>query len=364
MKVWSSVFFSLALAATTACGDDGGGSSDSGTCEAPSKVCDGVCTSTNTDNSNCGKCGELCDPGAACVAGSCELTCGGRQIVCAGRCVDPNFDRDFCGASDDCSGDSAGTTCAPGEICDGEGSCEASCMMGMRSCDGTCIDPDTNPNYCGAGNNCSNDPGEECGDGEACVAGACVTVSGGALVNPGFENDFIGWSLTETGGSGLYFIGESGDLLNQVFFNFHDGVNVGMSCEAEFTGTDVQIAEGTKAAILDATASGVHRIWQDVSVPADATTLSFDIAYASGAAFDPDGANPQFWALNVRDPASDDILTTEFKTEDGVDPQALQTMTTRSVDLSDYAGDLVRIDFELNAQDDCFPVNLDNFRFE
>src|SRR5690606_37081498 len=71
-----------------------------------------------------------------------------------GDCINPDTSVNFCGATGSCRGDSAGTTCDADEICV-EGACELDCDEGLILCEGTCIDPLTNDDYCGAGEACT-----------------------------------------------------------------------------------------------------------------------------------------------------------------------------------------------------------------
>ena len=120
-------------------------------------------------------------------------------------CIDPNTDERFCGASADCQGANAGVMCAAGEICDGSGSCALSCQVGLIDCNGTCIDPSSNPTYCGATANCQG--GVNCASDQACSAGVCVDIVGGcqpanvglyAADNAGNHND-VASTLIATG---------------------------------------------------------------------------------------------------------------------------------------------------------------------
>ena len=66
-------------------------------------------------------------------------------------------------------------------------------------------------------------------------------------------------------------------------------------------------------------------------------------------------------AINIRDPETDAILETLFKTTNGVDVQTIP-MTSFDVAVSAYAGTDVRIDVELQIEDDCLTTVLDFFR--
>jgi 6-phosphogluconolactonase (cycloisomerase 2 family) len=150
-------------------------------CQAGLVECNGKCIDPKTDEAYCGA-GADCsvDPGEACQAGQicdgtgqCAVTCELGFVECNGSCINPETDRTYCGAMADCEDANAGTTCQDGEICDGTGQCALSCQDGLVDCGGTCINPETDRLFCGAGPDCSADPGLVCGSGEICNAGAC-----------------------------------------------------------------------------------------------------------------------------------------------------------------------------------------------
>ncbi|RLB61149.1 MAG: hypothetical protein DRI90_12045, partial [Deltaproteobacteria bacterium] len=137
----------------------------------------------DTNNAFCGASGDCLNTnaGVACVdgekcdgSGVCALTCQTDLIDCNGTCIDPDTDNTFCGATTDCTGSNDGTVCVDGEKCDGSGVCALTCQSGLIECASTCIDPATNPTYCGATGDClGGNIGTTCTGGEACVAGAC-----------------------------------------------------------------------------------------------------------------------------------------------------------------------------------------------
>ncbi|WP_437485633.1 cadherin-like beta sandwich domain-containing protein [Sorangium sp. So ce1014] len=178
-------------------------------CQSGLVACGGTCIDPDTDRDHCGASSDCIgsDAGIACAsgeicdgAGRCELSCQSGLVACGGTCIDPDTDRDHCGASNDCIGSDAGIACAVGEICDGAGRCELSCQSGLVACDGTCIDPDTDRAHCGAGGDCSgSDAGAVCGAGEICSGGACeascappLVACGGACVDPSTDEAYCG----------------------------------------------------------------------------------------------------------------------------------------------------------------------------
>ncbi|KYF61092.1 hypothetical protein BE11_27805, partial [Sorangium cellulosum] len=198
-------FFLLGFALlVAACSNDSPGATSGGApqCGTGQSLCGDVCADLATDAAHCGSCdvgcaaGELCDG-----AGECAVTCTAGRVACDGTCVDPDTDRDHCGATGDCRGDSAGVACSAGEICDGSGQCALSCQSGLVACGGTCIDPDTDRSHCGATDDCRGDnAGVACPAGEICNgAGACelscqsgLVACGGTCIDPDTDRDHCG----------------------------------------------------------------------------------------------------------------------------------------------------------------------------
>ena len=180
------------------------------TCQPGLIDCNGTCVDPNTDEAYCGASGDCqgANAGAACASGevcdgsgSCQLTCQSGLIDCNGTCIDPNTDEAYCGATGDCQGANAGATCGAGEICDGAGSCQLTCQSGLIDCNGTCVDPNNDEAYCGASGDCQGaNAGVTCGVGEVCDgAGVCQSFcqSGlvdcnGTCVDPDYDPNFCG----------------------------------------------------------------------------------------------------------------------------------------------------------------------------
>lgn len=96
------------------------------------------CINIQSDEENCGSCGNRCAAG---------------ELCCGGRCINPDTDEEFCGG------------------------CNVRCERGQACCGGTCIDVLYNDDHCGSCN-------ERCYIGYACDLGRCCRVgtSGSACV--------------------------------------------------------------------------------------------------------------------------------------------------------------------------------------
>ncbi|EME38702.1 hypothetical protein DOTSEDRAFT_28920 [Dothistroma septosporum NZE10] len=162
--------------------------------------CGNYCADFQTDNSNCGKCGNQCKYGETCKFGSCKAPCPYGQ---PDQCPDPNkYGALSCtNKQTDCENcGQCGTKCKSTEKCVG-GKCTPNtptCPSNMPlSCpDGystKCVDPKS-PDTCGSCANkctapktlcdggkcrCPTDKPTECGStccnpGETCTAGSCM----------------------------------------------------------------------------------------------------------------------------------------------------------------------------------------------
>jgi hypothetical protein len=118
--------------------------------------CNGVVTDVETDPSNCGSCGVVCETGA-CANSTCitrvSLACGPHQQNCDGTCADLRFDQNNCGA--------CGNACPADKQCCG-GSCIQKCRLGETCIDFHCVDTSSNDRYCGVTLDICTPPGEKC----------------------------------------------------------------------------------------------------------------------------------------------------------------------------------------------------------
>ncbi len=98
--------------------------------------------------------------------------CATGETDCGGTCVDTQSNAQYCG---DCD-----TSCASGEVCN-EGQCDSSCASGLEQCGNDCVDTQTSLADCGGcGMACA--PPNAVG---ACVSGECAVDS----CTSGFTDD-------------------------------------------------------------------------------------------------------------------------------------------------------------------------------
>lgn len=137
------------------------------------------CANTQTDNGNCGACGNKCGAQKVCVAGGCVSTCAQGQITCspdagAPYCAKSDTDNANCGA--------CGVTCDVLSVCAG-GKCGNVCLQSQTKCappdGGTSADGGPAQSYCAdlksdnancgmCGNLCSSKT-------PLCVNGSCIS---------------------------------------------------------------------------------------------------------------------------------------------------------------------------------------------
>lgn len=99
-------------------------------------VCNSVAVHLETDMLNCGYCGNACDATENCTGGGCvPAECPEEQIRCNGKCIDPLTDPKYCGADTLCVEYTDCTKKSVDKLCVG-GTCASSC-------------PTDQPNICG-----------------------------------------------------------------------------------------------------------------------------------------------------------------------------------------------------------------------
>jgi hypothetical protein len=194
-------------------------------CHQDLVICGGTCINPQTDRQHCGattgcgndagSAGSACAAGQVCSVGLCGLSCQAGLVDCGGTCIDPASDRQHCGATAGCGADggTTGTACADGQVCTG-GTCRLSCQQNLVNCGGKCIDPTTDRQFCGATAGCGADggtTGTACADGKVCANGTCqascqagLVDCGGTCVDPATNNQFCGATAgCGVGGEGM-----------------------------------------------------------------------------------------------------------------------------------------------------------------
>jgi len=140
-------------------------------CRVGQTLCDGNCVNLQRNGEQCGGCNSRCDVGQLCRLGQCVGACSrDEEVSCGGTCVDPRTEREHCGAHSNCLDAQAGRTCEEDEVCDGQGHCADQCVEGRSLCEGRCVDVLRDLENCGG---C----GQTCAADEVCQKGACSTMT-------------------------------------------------------------------------------------------------------------------------------------------------------------------------------------------
>jgi hypothetical protein len=192
------------------------------------------------------------------------------------------------------------------------------------------------------------------------LAHASGAMAGPVIANGSFETgDYTGWVILQGAGSlpedGTWGIAQNGQTVNRSenVFDYFDQIQV--SEKSSGLPITYQAGDGTYLAIQLQNGGQDHRLFQDVSLPANAVSLSWDMFYINhDRAFSPN----QYLAVHIRD-LDDNILATLFVTDD-VSPLSMP-MSNLVFDISSYAGTTVRIDVELKVHTNYLDAAFDNF---
>lgn len=127
------------------------GKCDPGFKDCNSQASDGCESQSAVDPDHCGNCMTKCNGDQWCSQSACACRPGLKLVM--GKCVDPGTDPTYCGQT--------GMMC--GAYCD-QGQCTATCSA--INCSGVCTDTDIDPLHCG---NCMT----KCSADQVCVNGTC-----------------------------------------------------------------------------------------------------------------------------------------------------------------------------------------------
>jgi hypothetical protein len=149
--------------------DAGQPDADDGGCSGSLVRCGATCVDTTSSTANCGSCAHPCGTAntsaTACTTSTCSFTCTGSFLHCpssadsSGCNIDKNTDDANCGScGNSCNTASTGKTCQGGTCM---------CAGGQPACNGVCTDVQTTSAHCGA---C----GYACVNGRTCAGGRCT----------------------------------------------------------------------------------------------------------------------------------------------------------------------------------------------
>ncbi len=232
----------------------------------------------------------------------------------------------------------------------GEASSSSGGACGFLDCDGGCIDPDTNPNFCGATACEGKEAGVVCSGSASCQAGECVE----SCENCSFESgDFTGWTvvdLTEP------FIpaGVGADGFDPEQLGFFGAVTATDGTSVAFNGFDGNGASDT----------GEIAFGQNLDIREGATTLEFDYRVAWDLLNEATALVDRTFEVHIEPAGGGKPIETAL-----VETAAFGTVgdvgNSGSVDVSAYGGQTVFVNFVWTVPEDFSGparAELDNVR--
>jgi hypothetical protein len=182
------------------------------------------------------------------------------------------------------------------------------------------------------------------------------------FVNGSFEQNYDGWTLDEDSpdpASGYWGISGPATLgAGTSVHDYNDNIDGEPGCLG-IGGNVVAVTDGALAAFNAQSGPERHRIWQDIQLPAEAKTITFSLSYNTNVPLE---ATTQFVAVEVRDPGTDAPLQSLFYTDPAISPAMSMPMTALSAPVDQYAGQLIRITVDVQAQQTCLFTVVDDFR--
>lgn len=192
------------------------------------------------------------------------------------------------------------------------------------------------------------------------TAAALAVCEPDMLSNGSFESgDFKCWILDKSDPDGTWGLADAAlTVANgaQVydFASKRDEPQVSPGLPASFA-----VTEGRRAAFVIANKPGTFRAYQDVTLRACATGLTWDMQYATHNAY---GLNTrEYVAVDIRSPGADTRQVALFVATAGRDA-ASASSKSYTADLTKYAGQAIRFDIEIVTQSGQFEAGFDNFK--
>ena len=185
------------------------------------------------------------------------------------------------------------------------------------------------------------------------------------ITNGSFETgNYTGWTLWETPGVnpdyGTWGIAPDGLVINpgDVTYDFFDSINVQQSS----VGLPItyNATQGNYLAYQLQNGEQHHRMYQDIALGSDVSTLSWDMFYTNH--YEEFVSGHQELAITIRD-TSDMILADIFRTTEGIDPYSI-SMTSFSSDIAVFAGQTVRLSVDMYVEGYYFDAAFDNFAID
>jgi len=186
------------------------------------------------------------------------------------------------------------------------------------------------------------------------------SVSIDPIVNGSFETgNYNGWHLSSSNSSfGTFAIGTVGQTIyaGQYIFDYANNVNEYVSSPGmPYTPAPT---DGTKMGVFLQSGSSFHSMYQDVTLPLGSLSLCVDLGYNNHyGSF----SNAQFIAIELRNPTTNAILTTLFKTVPS--SPLVRSLSNMCFDISAYAGQAVRLQMiDASIQNYYLDVFFDNIK--
>jgi hypothetical protein len=189
------------------------------------------------------------------------------------------------------------------------------------------------------------------------------------IANGSFESgNYTGWTLFQGANSVLPQLGTWGIATNgqtidsmEATFDFLDSIYVVQTSP----GLPITYAstEGDHVAYLLTNGPQVHFMYQTVTFPSDAATLSWDMMYTNHNVTSPAFSSGQQIRITVRNPWTGGLIAVLYATTEGLSPLSV-SMSSFTADVTAFAGTTVMLAAEVYAVSSAMDVAFDDFSVE